>query len=124
MRLQELFNSHLTVFVGCNNQAGRFSFPKRGFITDTQWGSSQTGCSGYFGVGLSFSPVHSQSFTILPLAVPSLFVLVTPSKAIPIRHGNPGCGCCDILGLGDTPGKRVTSAGTDYFPPPDTKQTL
>lgn len=68
------------------------------------------------GVGFFFSP--------------PIFVFVSPCKAVPICHGSnrepgePCSSCCDIPCVSETPGEGVTSAGTDFFPSPDTKQTL
>lgn len=99
-------------------------FQKRALSLTHGGGAARQDAQGILGWGY-FSPLfHSQPFSILPLAVPSLSVLVTPSKGIPFHHGNLSCGCCGILGVGDPPWEGVTSAGTDYFPPPDNKQTL
>lgn len=78
----------------CNNNAERFSFPKRGFVASAQGQSSQPECWRRFRVGLwcwvFFFSFHSRCFPILPLAVLSMLVLVTPCKAVPVHYSSSG----------------------------------
>ena len=92
----------------------------------------QGGVGFWFGFGFCFffpfpltilsNPSFSSSLSVC-LGDPLQSGPHPPRQQQGTRAGPHRC-CWDVPGVSEIPGEGVTSAGTDFFPTPDTKQTL